>query len=93
MKEQIWWTSKTFRKKPPAAKVSTEEEELAAIETLKQTSLAKADEKTGEKSEEQQIDGKDGDAIDAEKPTTSGWDFRIGGPPKKEDCYTDEYVG
>ena len=74
MKEQIWFTSRTFKKKQNEAttqqKVSAEDEETAAIESLKSTPIHQQNEE--------------------EEP--SGWNFRFGKPPKKEECCTDEYV-
>jgi hypothetical protein len=96
MKEQIWFTSRTFNKKRRAEtakqKQSAEEEELAAIESLKQSKIAHSADKPGTSTEgggrmfgENEVEGKD------DSPP-SGWDFRLGDLPKKEDCCTDEYV-
>jgi hypothetical protein len=112
VKEQIWYTSRTFKKKvsnPPVsvAPKSLEEEEQAAIASLKQATttsanLSKLDKITEETADLEKLNlaemSKKAEEEDKEeqeeqeKPSTSGWDFRFGAPPKKEDCCTDEYV-
>lgn len=73
---------------------TAEKEEKAAIESLKQSKLNKTIletevqpmEENGSEHVEKQIEE------DKKPPPKSGWDFRFGDLPKKEDCCTDEYV-
>uniref|UniRef100_A0A1I8BD87 Bromo domain-containing protein n=1 Tax=Meloidogyne hapla TaxID=6305 RepID=A0A1I8BD87_MELHA len=108
LKEQIWWTSRTFKKKGGTTeipKLSTEQEELAAISNLKMTSEVKnerltteikegnKEEESDEKEENEKEESIEESVEDNERATTSksGWDFKFGNLPKKKDCLSDEY--
>ena len=89
-----------FRSKGEKTKLTAEQEELAAISNLKLTSEIK-NEKSAESKEskegniEEKKDEKEEVAeeeLDKERILKSGWDFKLGGLPKKKDCLIDEYV-
>jgi len=84
LKEQIWWTSRTFKKKgTTTTKLSTEQEELAAISNLKMSTEGKENREKEEVVVEEEPNN--------QKIFKTGWDFKFGDLHKK-DCLTDEYV-
>ncbi|KAL3087271.1 hypothetical protein niasHT_020534 [Heterodera trifolii] len=102
LKNQIWWTSRTFRKDKEAIPATTTDEkaaqieEMAAVSSIQRTETAEANLEAEQQQKTKEEAGEEGTENEKGPPTdrtegTDPWALRIGPPPRKDDCCTDEY--
>uniref|UniRef100_A0A914H2H9 Bromo domain-containing protein n=1 Tax=Globodera rostochiensis TaxID=31243 RepID=A0A914H2H9_GLORO len=92
MKNQIWWTSRTFKRdNKKAAAAPTSDDKCAQVEEAAAISTIRRPDAEGQRGDGEKLEKEEAEQSQATEEEEDPWALRFGPPPKKEDCCTDEY--